>query len=91
MTQRHLCLFTLLALTLTLPGCSHTNSGAETAASEKPGLTEALSAATDAYIYGYPLVTMDMTRLRLTSFAETGSGRRSHGTVLETADLPSGR
>jgi hypothetical protein len=88
MTQRHLCLFTLLALTLTLPGCSHTNSGAETAASEKPGLTEALSAATDAYIYGYPLVTMDVTRLRLTSFAEPGPAGAPMGQFWKLRTYP---
>ncbi len=77
-----------MAVTLTLPGCSHTNSGAETAASEKPGVTEALSAATDAYIYGYPLVTMDMTRLRLTSFAEPGPAGAPMGQLWKLRTYP---
>ena len=50
-----------------LCGCNgnKTDSGAQ-----GPGLEEAVSTATDAYIYGYPLVTIEMTRLRLTNAAE---------------------
>jgi len=40
-----------------------------TVGAKSPGLEEAVSTATDAYIYGYPLVTMDMTRKRFTNVA----------------------
>ena len=56
----------LLATTIVLAvvGCKQ-----EPASTTAPGLEEAISTASDAYIYGYPLVTMDMTRKRFTNVA----------------------
>jgi hypothetical protein len=42
--------------TLALVACSGTKTA------NQPGVEQAVSDAVDAYIYGYPLVTMDMTR-----------------------------
>ena len=50
-------------------GCSQQ----KTVNASQPGVEEAVSIATEAYIYGYPLVTMDMTRKQLTNVA-TPSG-----------------
>ena len=51
-----------------LSGCSKGNNTASEGQGG-PDLKEAVSAATDAYLYGYPLVTMDMTRRQLTNVA----------------------
>ena len=40
------------------------------AALAQTGPTESQSAAVDAYIYGYPLVTMELTRRSCTNVAE---------------------
>ena len=49
------------------------------AASERLSPEQAVSTATEAYIYGYPLVTMDMTRRQLTNVATAGSTRAPMG------------
>jgi hypothetical protein len=54
----------------TFLACS--DSGTKPASAGQPGVEQAVGDATDAYIYGYPLVTMELTRLRLTSVAEPG-------------------
>jgi len=56
-----------VAIGLAFVACS--DSGTKAAASGQPGVEEAVSTATEAYIYGYPLVTMDMTRKQLTNVA----------------------
>src|SRR5580704_3560122 len=35
-----------------------------------PGVSEALGIAVDTYVYGYPLVTMEMTRKVMTNIAQ---------------------
>ncbi len=64
------CILLLLTLTVALMAliaCS--DSGTKPAASGQPGVEEAVGTAVDAYIYGYPLVTMDMTRRQFTNVA----------------------
>jgi hypothetical protein len=39
----------------------------ETKTASQPGGEQAVSDAVDVYIYGYPLVTMDMTRKFITN------------------------
>ena len=56
--------------------------------SEAPGLAEAVSTATDAYIYGYPLVTMDMTRKRLTNVASPDAAHAPMGQLLKLRTYP---
>ena len=65
-----------VAISLALVACS--DSGTKVAASG-PGVEEAVSIATEAYIYGYPLVTMDMTRKQLTNVAAPGGSRAPMG------------
>ena len=44
--------------------------------------------ATEAYIYGYPLVTMDMTRKFLTNVAEAGPSRAPMGQFIKMRTYP---
>lgn len=65
-------------------GCnSKQDSGAA-----KPGLEEAVSAATDAYVYGYPLITMDMTRKRLTNVIQPDASHAPMGQLLRLRTYP---
>lgn len=73
-----------LVLVLSFNSCSSSQKSAE----DKAGLEEALSIATDAYIYGYPLVTMDMTRKRLTNVAVAGETAAPMGQMLRLRTYP---
>ena len=61
--------FFLLTLTVALGLIACSDSGTKPAATAQPGVEDAVSTAVDAYVYGYPLVTMDMTRRQLTNVA----------------------
>jgi hypothetical protein len=56
--------------------------------SEAPDLAEAVSTANDAYIYGYPLVTMDMTRKRFTNVASPDAAHAPMGQLLKLRTYP---
>jgi hypothetical protein len=72
------------ALMLLMVGCnSKQDSG-----TAKPGLEEAVSAATDAYVYGYPLVTMDMTRKRFTNVVQPDAAHAPMGQLLKLRTYP---
>ena len=47
-----------------------------------------LSTAVDAYIYGYPLAIMDMTRRQLTNVATVGPTRAPMGQLLRLRSYP---
>src|SRR5271170_7949958 len=79
-----LWLMTLCAALLFSAGCNSTPKQE----SEAPGLAEAVSTATDAYIYGYPLVTMDMTRKRLTNVASPDAAHAPMGQLLKLRTYP---
>ncbi len=74
----------LLALLL-ITSCTQ-NKPAEPAANA--GLEEALSIATDAYIYGYPLVTMDMTRKQFTNVTVPDAAHAPMGQILKLRTYP---
>src|SRR5579871_5772931 len=44
--------------------------------------------ATDAYIYGYPLVTMEMTRRIVTNVAEPQGSRGPMGQLIKLREYP---
>jgi hypothetical protein len=44
--------------------------------------------ATDAYIYGYPLVTMEMTRRVLTNVAEPAGNKAPMGQIIKMRHYP---
>jgi len=51
-------------------------------------VNEAVSAAIDAYIYGYPLMIMDMTRRQLTNVGSSGSSRAPMGQLVRRRSYP---
>jgi len=55
---------------------------------DQAGLEEALSIATEAYIYGYPLVTMDMTRKQMTNVAVPDQGHAPVGQLVKMRTYP---
>jgi hypothetical protein len=69
-----------------LCGCSKGNQTASEG--QGPDLKEAVSAATDAYIYGYPLVTMDMTRRQFTNVASPDATHAPMGQILRIRTYP---
>ena len=44
--------------------------------------------ATDAYIYGYPLVTMEMTRRVITNVADAGRHEAPMGQIIKLREYP---
>ncbi|MGO4839233.1 DUF1254 domain-containing protein, partial [Rhizobiaceae sp. 2RAB30] len=44
--------------------------------------------ATDAYVYGYPLVTMEMTRRVMTNVAEAKGTRAPMGHIIKLREYP---
>ena len=73
-------------LVWTLAGCG----GNESAGSKKSAdLEETLSIASEAYIYGYPLVTMDMVRKQMTNVATAGAERAPMGQLVRLRAYPS--
>jgi len=50
--------------------------------------TEALAIADEAYIYGYPLVTMEMTRRVMTNVVEAEAFRASMGHLIRVREYP---
>ncbi|MCE0523357.1 MAG: DUF1254 domain-containing protein [Methylacidiphilales bacterium] len=50
--------------------------------------TEAQAIATDAYIYGYPLVTMEYTRRVMTNVAAPEGNRGPMGTLVKSREYP---
>jgi len=53
-----------------------------------PGVEQAVSDAIDAYIYGYPLVTMDMTRKSFTNYATVEGSRGPMGQIIKLRSYP---
>ncbi len=80
-------LFLVLAASLLvmLTACTQ-NKPAEQA--KNPGVEEAVSTAVDAYIYGYPLVTMDMTRKQFTNVATPDATHAPMGQLLRLRTYP---
>ncbi|HXY11532.1 MAG TPA: hypothetical protein VEI52_27105 [Terriglobales bacterium] len=75
-------LFVLSLFLLLLAGCQSDNK------SKAPGLEQAVSDSTDAHIYGYPLVSMDMTRKRLTNVAVSDESHAPMNQLLKLRTYP---
>jgi hypothetical protein len=75
------CLFAIMLL-----GCGGNQAAAGGAKS--PELEEAISIASDAYVYGYPLVTMDMTRKQFTNVAVPDAAHAPMGQILKLRTYP---
>jgi hypothetical protein len=76
--------FLVSVLLLLLVGCQQ-NPSSKTQA---PGVEQAVSDATDVYIYGYPLVTMDMTRKFVTNYATVQGSRGPMGQIIKFRTYP---
>ena len=76
------------ALILSITGCSKSDDSAKAAA--KASLEQAVKDSVEAYIYAYPLVTMDMTRKQLTNVADTTKipGRGPMGQMVKLRTYP---
>jgi hypothetical protein len=75
-----------VAIALAFVACSESSTKA--AAGGQPGVEEAVSNATDAYIYGYPLVTMDMTRKVFTNVAVPDDAHAPMGQLVRFRTYP---
>ena len=74
----------IVAILLGFFGCSSN----PTPAAKSPSVEEAVNAAVDAYIYGYPLVTMDMTRRQFTNVATPDAAHAPMGQILKLRNYP---
>src|SRR6202451_937185 len=77
----------VLALALLLVALSGPHSLAQQAAAPLSA-DEASAIATDAYIYGYPLVTMEYTRRGLTNVAEPEGTKAPMGQLIRVRSYP---
>jgi hypothetical protein len=84
MKTRHFAFLAITALMLGAVGCDSKKESGEGG----PGVEEAVSTATEAYIYGYPLITMDMTRKRLTNVASPDASHAPVGQLLKLRSYP---
>jgi hypothetical protein len=82
--------YALLSLVLTilvgLTACS--DSGNKSAASGQAGAEQAVKDAVDVYVYGYSLVTMDMTRKQLTNVAVPDATHAPMGQLVKFRTYP---
>ena len=85
MNLRSLVLLPITALIIGATGCTPKQ---ESSSAGSPGLAEAVSTATDAYVYGYPLITMDMTRRRLTNVTAPDASHAPMGQLLRLRTYP---
>ena len=67
-----------------LVGCSPSG----TKSGNQPGVEQAVSDGIDAYIYGYPLVTMDMTRKFMTNYTTVEGNRGPMGQIIRLRTYP---
>jgi len=87
--KRRWLLTLAFVLTLGLASCSKSPPTATSAKSTQPRGEQAVSDAIDAYIYGYPLVTMDMTRRFITNVATATPERAPMGQLIKLRAYPS--
>ncbi len=69
-----------------LAGCS--KSDTQPTSQKAPGTEQAVADAVDVYVYGYPLVTMDMTRRQFTNVATPDAAHAPMGQMLKLRNYP---
>ena len=84
--NRKLLSFVSVAALLAMAACS--SSSNSSVANKAPGTERAVSDAMDVYIYGYPLVTMDMTRRQMTNVATPDGGHAPMGQLVRMRNYP---
>jgi hypothetical protein len=83
--------FSLLAVAvgMSITACTSNSSSPEGAQSDKkPGVEQAVSDAVEVYVYGYPLVTMDMTRQQMTNVAVADAMHAPMGQIVRLRTYP---
>jgi hypothetical protein len=63
----------------------------ETKTASQPGVEQAVNDGVDVYIYGYPLVTMDMTRKFITNYATVKAVVGRFGQIIKLRPPPAKR
>jgi hypothetical protein len=89
MMRKLLLLFSAIVIAIGMTACSSgpgTSNGAQS--EQKPGAEQAVKDAVDVYVYGYPLVTMDMTRRQMTNIATADATHAPMGQVLKLRTYP---
>ena len=81
----------LLVITFALGLIACSGSRTKPAAGGQLGVEEAVGIAIDAYIYGYPLVTMDLTRKQMTNVETPDVSHAPMGQLLNARTYPYGR
>ena len=71
------------AIVLSLAGCRQATQTATNAAA-----SAARSTAKDAYVYGYPLVLMDVSRAKMTNVPSRMEGQRADESVWKRKTFP---
>jgi len=78
----------LLVLTLLIGMIACSSSAPKSSTTIQPGVEDAVKTAVDAYVYGYPLVTMDMTRKQFTNVAAPDAAHAPMGQLLKLRTYP---
>jgi len=55
---------------------------------QAPGVEQAVTDAVDVYVYGYPLITMDMTRKMMTNYTSLEGARGPMGQIIKLRTYP---
>lgn len=88
MNRKSVISFLAVAI-ITLVGCKSGPGSSVGAQAEKaPGVEQAVSDAVDVYVYGYSLVTMDMTRRQMTNVAVPDAGHAPMGQLVRMRTYP---
>jgi hypothetical protein len=86
MTRKFLLLFLSIAFVFAMAACSSSNNTSTT--TKAPGTEQAVADAVDVYVYGYSLVTMDMTRRFMTNVATADPLHAPMGQILKARTYP---
>jgi len=86
MNRKFLLLFLSVALVFAMAACSSSDNTSTT--TKAPGTEQAVADAVDVYVYGYPLVTMDMTRRFMTNVATADPLHAPMGQILRARTYP---
>jgi hypothetical protein len=86
MIRKALVVALWIAVLLTMAACSSSNN--TSTSNNAPGTEQAVADAVDVYVYGYPLVTMDMTRRQFTNVATPDAAHAPMGQMLKLRTYP---
>ena len=87
MSRKFFVVLFIATFLLATVACSSGPASSEKAQSS-PGTEQALKDAVDVYVYGYPLVTMDMTRRQFTNVSAPDAAHAPMGQILKMRTYP---